>query len=249
MNRTPPGLLAVLGVLGATSVASAQITIVPYASLTQNFAWDFSGVGAGGGIGSNYDGIVSIPGVSFAERFLGQTLSTIPAPPPVAGGPHDVLGPTVTGALALQVGAASRNINVITFLPGFYVIDGLGPDGFPNTSAIGEGSMAALYTQDYFEIGFGVNTDNAGAAPSFMTIDFFRRDGSSIQRMAVQVAPGNPSQQLFGFRRDGNVADIAGFSVFNDDPGGMGYLNVVPAPGAGIALLLGCAFAARRRRA
>jgi hypothetical protein len=66
----------------------------------------------------------------------------------------------------------------------------------------------------------------------------------------------------YGFQREGNVQDIAGISIYNNDPGGIGLGNpkhevsstfgTVPGPSIDAPLLTGpgaAGFSARRRKA
>ena len=98
---------------------------------------------------------------------------------------------------------------------GTNALAGLGPLGFPDFDAIGEGSFAVLFDIDQSEVGFTIVGHNGGEAGA--TINFYERDGSFIQTIVVS---GNGE---FAFRRHPVVADIAGFSIHNNDPGGIGY--------------------------
>ena len=123
--------------------------------------------------------------------------------------------------MTLQVGAVGQNLDILFWPPSeSNVIDGLGPSGFPNDNALGEGAIAALFNADQVELGFDVVGANGGTA----TVNFFRRDGSLIGTvvLSLQASAGN---QSFAFRRAGGVRDIAGLSIHNDDGGGIGYDN------------------------
>src|SRR5262245_18624146 len=120
----------------APYVLADPVNVVPYASLTGTGLITFDDIAGGAPPGTNYNGILTSGGASLAERFLGQTLSF--------SGNFDVLSGAPVGPLALQVGAANQNLNVV-FNVGTNVASGLGPLGFPNFDAIGEGSMAVLF--------------------------------------------------------------------------------------------------------
>src|SRR5215510_15746879 len=51
------------------------VNVVPYVSLTGTGLITFDDIAGGPAPGTNYDGILTSGGASFAERFLGQTLS------------------------------------------------------------------------------------------------------------------------------------------------------------------------------
>ena len=87
------------------------------------------------------------------------------------------------------------------------------------------------------------------------TVDFFARDGSLIAEIVVN----NLADDFHGFSRDGGIKDIAGITITNTDPAGIGFDNLkhdvktdvgtAPEPATigllGLALL--CVIYARRR--
>jgi len=183
-----------------------------------------------------------LSGASFAERFAGQTNTP--------SGGLEVLSRTPTASLSLAVSATNQNLNVF-INAGSQVLTGLGPSGFQDFDAIGEGSFAILFSTDQSEFGFQLVGGNGGSA----TIDFFLRDGLLIDHLVV----GGLADAFYGFSREGGTFDIAGISIFNDDAAGIGFDNLklkhdvksegtVPEPGT--VLLVGAALAslAGRRR-
>ena len=238
--------IAAVAALALPAMASAQISAVTYASLTGSQLVTFDDVPGGAAPGTNYDGIFFSNGVGFAERFVGQTLTDV--------GGFDKLGTTVGGpTLALQVGAAGRNLNVFVN-NSTQVLTGLGSVGFPSFDAIGEGSFAALFSSGQSQFGFQLVGGNGGNA----NIGFYRGDGSLIQTIVVSGL----ADTFYGFARNGGVQDIRGISIWNDDLGGIGFDNLkfdvrsvggnVPEP-ATWALMIGgfgmAGTALRRRRA
>ena len=153
----------------------------------------------------------SSPTADFAERFVGQSLSY--------SGDFDVLSGFPTDPLALQVGAASENLGVMYHTPWLsQVFYGLGPVGFPDYDAVGEGAFAVLFDYDQSEFGF----DLMGGDNGNVYISFFRRDGSLIDVFTLT----NITEGSYAFKRVGGVNDIAGISVYNDDPAGLGFDNL-----------------------
>ncbi len=160
----------------------------------------------------------------FAERFVGQSLGF--------SGDFDVLSGTPVTPLALQVGMPDHNLDALMDEFGTVNLNGLGPVGYlpalpvmnPDYDGIGEGSIAALFLSDYGQVGFDVLGVDGGG---MMIVDFFRRDGSLIDTAVASTGPPLTSAITItvAFQRVGGVNDIAGFSIYNTDPGGLGYAN------------------------
>ena len=182
-----------------------QVAIIDPGTLVCNDVIDFNDLATG-----NYDGIIDKGFVKFAERFSGQTVA--------AAGSFDVLSGTPNDPISLQVGDANKNLHVTSF-GGSQVIDGLGPSGFPNFNAIGEGAISFMFNYDQSELAITTNGSNNGVA----TASFFRRDGSLIETKTLSLGVG---AKVFAFRRAGEVNDIAGVSITNTDGGGINYDNL-----------------------
>ncbi len=229
------GLL--LAVAGAERAAALPINSINPALLTGTLVIDFNGLG-GVVPGTNYDGGLSLFGAGFAERFAGQTLS--------ASGGFDILTGAATSPLTLVNGAAGENIGVFMFNSDD-VIYGLGPSGFPEFDAIGEGALSVLFDVDQSQVGFDV----VGAEGGSGTIQFFRRDGSLIDTFVI----ASLSDITYAFERDGGVADVAGISLTNFNGGGIAFdnfvMNPIPEPNGVLLFSVGMLVVGRalRRRA
>jgi hypothetical protein len=200
------GGMAQPGPLVSSSMLN-EIIEIDYYSLNCLGIITFDDVPGGGAPGTNYDAIFESDGALFAERFVGQTLSY--------SGDFDVLTGSPTNPLTLQAGLPYQNL-VITLEPNTnsQVLAGNGPVGWPDYSSIGEGSFAVIFDYDQSEFGFVLAGGDGGPA----IVDFFRRDGSLIDSIEIpNITLGN-----YGFQRIGGVADIAGVSIHNTDPAGIG---------------------------
>lgn len=204
----------------------------------------FDGVLDEGESSSTIDTELDLPGASFAERFDGQTLTQGSNVDGGQSGQFDVLSTAAGDPLTLETGASGENLAVsTTTAEGPIVLAGLGPPviafaasrvaSAPAAASLGdpfgEGSAAVLFDDD--QAGVEITTGGADDPPGTATVHFFARDGSLIDTEVIdelEPAPtGAPGLQTWVFRRSGDLRDVAGFSVHNDDPGGIFYDDVV----------------------
>ena len=174
----------------------------------------FEYVAGGSAPGTNYDGILASDGVRFAERFAGQSIGYVT----IGRYVFDVLAGTPTNPLSLQIGLPKQNVNVFAQSGYGNVVCGLGPLGYPDYDAIGEGAIAVLFPNPQTSFAIDImGVDGGGVA----TFDFFKFDGTSLGTITV-----SPSNRTYGFKTTTGLPDIAGFSIYNTDPAGLGYDNL-----------------------
>ncbi|MBN9889422.1 hypothetical protein [Salipiger abyssi] len=183
---------------------------VPADSLRFTQIIDFSNLPSGYGIGRALSGIVDEPGAHFGERFDGQSLDT-------ASG-HDRLSGQPLPPLRLIAGEEGRNLGTIS-LWGNNVLKGHGPRGFPDAGAVGEGAIAVLFDRDQPALALDIRGGEGGT----VSLVFFDRAGRVIQRLTRVVDRDTGTLTLL---RAGGLPDIAGFTVENEDPEGLGIDNL-----------------------
>ena len=169
----------------------------------------FDGLAGGAAPGTNYDNLLTVGQATLGERFAGQTLAF--------SGNFDVLSGTPTSPLTPLAGAANQNLNIYTPFPD-NVLTGLGPIGFPNFNAIGEGSVAVRFKHKQSELAFEIyGSDPTAGAP--VTVDFFQGDGTLLDTWV-----NDPSiDGTYGFATASGDKQIAGITIQNLDPAGVAY--------------------------
>jgi hypothetical protein len=194
----------------AGSVTTSNHAIVPVDpdSVPCSQSVTFSNLLGGDNPGTNYDGIVRSGGLSFAERFMGQTLGY--------NGDFDVVSGIPTSPLSLQVGAPGQNLDVFSYATN--VLAGLGNLGFPDLDAIGEGAVAMYFPVLQSRVGFEIVGGNGGSA----TLGFYRADGSLIDNVVVSGL----GEFRYGFATTDGIRRIAGILIQSTDPSGIGVDNV-----------------------
>jgi len=168
----------------------------------------FSDVDGGEAPGTNYDGVLSSGGLSFSERFAGQSVSS--------SGDFDVITGLPTNPLEPEAGEAGQNLDVFDYEGN--VLTGLGALGYPDGDAIGEGSIAIWFSAAQSMVKLGLVGGNGGSA----TLRFYRRDGSLID----QVVISDLADLTYAFGTHDGSYTIAGILIQSDDVNGMGVDNI-----------------------
>lgn len=195
---------------GPTSVipASGYIVAVDPDSVPCIQIASFGNVDGGETPGISYDGLIFSGGLSFAERFVGQTVGY--------GGDFDVISGLPINPLILQVGAPGQNLDVFAYTTN--VLAGLGHLGYPDLDAIGEGSISIYFPFAQSRVSFDLVGGNGGSA----TLGFYRADGTLIDNVTV-TGLGDGS---YGFATANGIASISGLLIQNTDPAGIGVVNI-----------------------
>ena len=98
------------------------------------------------------------------------------------------------------------------------VLVGYGTAGFPKRDAQGEGAIAVQFDRDQPALAFDLRGGEGGTAQ----VQFLRRDGSVITTLQL----GPLAEDTFGFVRNDDTSDIAGFVLTNSDDQGLALDNL-----------------------
>lgn len=232
MNQFKLITLAATLALGAATARAAAISEVDYGALT-GATITFSGLAEG-----DIDGLLTLGGVQFGERFDGQELAYTLAPRPGSSPPAQdrfdnlSFGSPLAG-LTLLAGAAGANLGAYDYgdVHGMALF-GAGADA---SYAAGLGAISARFAAPVSALGFQLRDVDGGA----VTLSLYRLDGSLIQHVDLS----GRTDGFFAFARAGGTADIAGFSLTNSDSYyGVSMdnlrLSAAPVPEPATALLL-----------
>lgn len=168
----------------------------------------FTDLEGGPAPGTNFDGVVVSGGMLFAERFAGQSLGS--------SGDFDLVSGAPSNPLTPQAGAPGQNLDVFDYAGN--VLAGLGPIGYPDIDAIGEGSIAMVFPLPQSQVKFDLVGGNGGSA----TLSFYRANGTLIDDVTVSGL----ADLTYGFATADATASIAGILVQNTDASGIGVVKI-----------------------
>ncbi len=168
----------------------------------------FSEVAGGPTPGTNYDDVLNVGALYFAERFAGQSVSS--------SGEFDVISGSPTEPLLTQAGEPGQNLDVFDYSGN--VLAGLGPLGYKDIDAIGEGSIAIYFPDAQSRVKFSLVGGNGGTA----TLTFYRGDGSLVDEVVVS----NLGDLTYAFGTLDDSHSISGILIQNTDPSGIGVTDI-----------------------
>ena len=213
--------------------AAAQVQPVPYETLAEEFTGriDFEEFPKTDEPGHLIAGLYTTLGATIGERFDGQDVRVTHN---ALGQRFDALSGTPHAPLTALPGAPGQTFSVaahrgLASLAAF----ALGPLGYPEIGARGEGAMAVEFVRAQSATGLRVHAgypDPLGTRPTpgEVHITFYRADGSALARVTHRLTVG---VNALAWRFPAH--DLAGFSVTTTDPGGLAIddiLYALPAP-------------------
>ena len=215
--------LAALASLPGAALAEPALLPAPYAQLEHELdaRIDFETLPRRAEPGINLDAPMRDGGAWLGERLAGQRVS---------GPVHDRLAGTPALPLSVRAGAPGASLS-LAYHRGFgsTALFALGPAGFPALKARGEGAVAVLFDHGQRAIGLRIHSDYPSllgqARPQgTVTLTFYRADGHILGQIHRRLSGG---VNELGFRRAGDIADIAAFTLANDDPGGIALDDIL----------------------
>lgn len=164
------------------------------------------------------DTAFSVNGMSFAEGFEGQTLTTNVVDQGTFVDAFDVLSGTPTDPLTLRLGTPNSNLGI-----GWTSLFGMSEcsDGIPGNCSGPEldGAVSAIFDTPQSKVGF------TAAFGATFQIQFFKSDGSLLDSMNII----NPPQAFrdFAFQATSGQEEIAGYSLTTSDLSGSLYNDFI----------------------
>lgn len=202
--------------------AQAEPKIQPIAywalEMRLNQKADFEGIRIASIAKLNVSEPILLPGATIGERFNGQKLGRFQN--------FDSLIGAATAPLKVVAGAAKNNLSIAYHSAlNSDVIRGEGPLGFPEKQSAAEGAISIEFAQPQFGFGFRYHAERRTQKHVFgvILVTFHRSDGTPIQKFRLPLE----SKGYFGFVRSQEIADIAGVSLTNTDPGGVSFDDFV----------------------
>lgn len=211
----------ILPFLLPAAACAQDVALVPYSELAQSLSEliDFEDFPSQLSPGINKDVPLIFHGAVLGERFDGQAAAP--------DGLYDRLDGRAAPGLVVMAGDTGQNLSVTHIYFQSNQLQGLGPAGYPDRDAGGEGAIAIVFEQDQIALGFKVSAEIRPDTPTplgRMFVTFHSRDGAVITRLEVPLDWGRNG---YGFARTGAQQDIAGITIENRDPGGIAIDDII----------------------
>ena len=176
--------------------------------------------------GISVEGVIHRNGASIGETLKGLDVRHLAGP---GNGRFDGFqGSNAT--LTPLPGPPGRNLAIAKHRGlGSAAMYPLGPVGFPDPAALGEGTFAVVFDVDQAAFGFRMHADYADPlgsrpAPGRAFLVVWDRQGRAVGFDIVSLRYG---PMALAWARPDGVADIAGFTVAPDDPGGYAIDDII----------------------
>lgn len=217
----------------APAATADGITLLPYAPLAYRLDGHlrFDALPERAEPGHRLDALYVGDGVRVGQHLMGQSIGTRRTPDTT--GPkhkgHDTLiqaRPTVP--LILQPGARGQNLSVALHRGfGSMALFPLGPAGFPDHAARGEGAATFLFDMDQEELGLRLHSDypsplGKSPKPGALHVTCVTRKGDIAGQVDIPLATGVTA---IGLRFNQRLA--AACTLTNTDPGGIAIDDVL----------------------
>jgi hypothetical protein len=189
---------------------------------------DFEETGRIAEPGMLVEGLYSHPGGRIGERFTGQALLVARD---AQGGRFDALSGQPTPPLQVRPGAPGETLSLAHHRGlGSMAAFALGPAGFPDIAARGEGALAVRFAVPQRATGLRLHAgypDPLGArpAPGAMVVTFYAADGRLLGRSHHALTTG---AMAFAWRFP--QVPVAGITLTTTDPGGLAVDDILFAP-------------------
>ncbi|WP_425038384.1 hypothetical protein [Primorskyibacter sp. S187A] len=171
------------------------------------------------------DGLYRAPGALIGERFMGQTLLTARD---AQNNRFDAFGGDVSTPLQPVPGGPGQSLAIAQHRGfGSMAAFPLGPRGYPDVAALGEGALAVLFEADQAALGLRLHAEyedplGARPLPGIATLTFYDRSGQVI---GVQIIGLHYGPQDIGVRFPDK--NCAAFTLTTKDPGGIAVDDIL----------------------
>ncbi len=165
-------------------------------------------------------------GISFGERFLGQSITSVRLSNP--NGVFDIVTGQPSSPLQIVSGKTGQNIAISREeCRGSAAISGMSA-GTEEDDNNGEGALSVQFVSGQQAFGFAVkprsNCEQSEIRPGLLVIKAYADDGKVVGSLRVPVTQ-NPQYLAIGTKD--NSPSIFGVSLTNSDPGGVGFDDFV----------------------